>query len=142
MRNIYWLAYLALASLNAIADESEFRCLKSVGLNSSIKLQFNFPTDNENFGYVSYQKGSGKIPVKNTKEESKEISVGRPLEFTREWEEVTSDGTGGKYILVSQGGLIYEFKYIRKKDGKVYSFEEDYQAIAENGCQWSTNSKN
>ncbi|MCX4028468.1 hypothetical protein H0A36_15480 [Endozoicomonas sp. SM1973] len=138
MKNISWLVYLTIvSSLNVIADESEFRCLKSVGLHNSIKLQFNFPMGNEKFGYVSYQKGSGKILVRNTKEETKEISVGRPLEFTNEWEEVTSGGTGGKYILVSQGALIHDFKYIRKKDGKVYSFEEDYQAISENGCQWS-----
>jgi hypothetical protein len=65
------------------------------------------------------------------------VTGGRPSVTEAQWEEITSDGTGGKYVIVSQGARIYEFRYIRKKDGKLFKFEEDIEASTENGCEWS-----
>jgi len=83
-----------------------------------------------------YQKGSGEIRVKRKKEETvREVTGGRPWEFQSVWEEVTSNGNGGQYIITSQGAIISEFKYIRK-DGKVFSFEDDLEASTADGCRW------
>ena len=69
--------------------------------------------------------------------EVQRVRGGRPSEIEAQWEEITSDDTGGKYIIVSQGAQIYEFRYIRKKDGKIFKFEEDLEASTEEGCKWN-----
>ena len=119
-------------------DVNDFRCLKSIGGKTPLRLQFVFNTDKTDVGYVIYKNGSGPIAVKKLKErEVREIPGGRPSVFEAQWEEITSDGTGGKYIIFSQGARIYEFRYIRKKDGKLFKFEEDVEAWTEKGCEWN-----
>ena len=120
------------------ADENDFRCLKSIGVKTPLRLQFVFNTDKPDVGYVIYQNGSRPIAIKKLKErEVRKVPGGRPSVFEAQWEEITSDGTGGKYIFVSQGARIYEFRYIRKKDGKLFKFEEDIEASSEEGCEWN-----
>ena len=121
----------------AAADENDFRCLKSTGLKTPLRLQFVFANDKPDAGYVIYQNGNRPIAVKMIKErEVRRIKGGRPSEIEAQWEEITSDGTGGKYIIVSQGARINEFRYLRKKDGKVFKFEEDVEAWTEKKCEW------
>ncbi len=131
-------ALCAGASSLGAQDENDFRCLKSIGLKSPLRLQFVFRTDKNDLGYVTYQGGSGRIAVKKTKEkELRRVLGGRPSEFETQWQEITSDETGGTYFIISQGALISEFRYIRKKDGKIFRFEEDIDASAEKGCEWN-----
>ncbi|MFA5182696.1 MAG: hypothetical protein WC405_15340 [Syntrophales bacterium] len=119
-------------------DVNDFRCLKSIGGKTPLRLQFVFNTDKPDVGYVIYNNGSGPIAVKMIKErEVRRVKGGGPSEYEAQWEEITSDGTGGKYIVVSQGARIYEFRYIRKKDGKQFKFEEDVESITEKGCKWN-----
>jgi len=123
---------------SVVAYENDFRCFKSIDLKHPLKLQFIFQTDKDKVGSVSYQNGGGAIPVKLKKEkELKRVPGGRPSEFESHWQETTSDGTGGTYVVVSQGALIREFRYIRKKDGKIFQFEEDIEASTERGCDWN-----
>ena len=121
------------------ADENDFRCLKSIGVKTPLRLQFVFQTDKPDVGSVIYQNGSRPIAVKMIKErEVRRVKGGGPSELEAQWEEITSDGTGGKYIFVSQGALISDFRYIRKKDGKLFKFEEDVEAAStEEGCEWN-----
>ena len=122
---------------SVMADEGDYRCLKSVGLKSSIKLQFVFPPDNKDIGKVIYKGGSGSIKVQMLKQkETRKGPSGRPSEFESQWSEINSDGPGGTYIIVTQGAQIYDFKYVRNKDGKIFRFEEDVDAFADNGCEW------
>lgn len=119
------------------AEENDFRCLTSVGLKNPARLQFTFRADKDDLGYVTYQQGSGRIQVRKTKEkEVRRVPGGRPSEFEMTWEEITPDRSGGSYIMVSQGARLYDFRYIRKKDGKVLKFEEDLDAFSEKGCNW------
>jgi hypothetical protein len=119
-------------------DVNDFRCLKSIGVKTPIRLQFVFNTDKPDVGYVIYKNGSGPIAVKKLKErEVREVPGGRPSGFEAQWKEITSDGFSGKYIIFSQGARIYEFRYIRKKDGKLFKFEEDVEAWTEKGCEWN-----
>jgi hypothetical protein len=121
-----------------MADQNDFRCLKSVGLKNTLRVQFVFRSDKDDVGYVIYQNGSKPIPVKRLKEkELKRVPGGRPSEFETQWREITSDGIGGTYIFVSQGARIDNFRYIRK-DGKVFRFVEDIDASTDNGCEWAT----
>ena len=144
MKSLLIKCVLALLLLTnavfAVADENDFRCLKSIGIKTPLRLQFVFQTDKSDVGYVIYQNGSGPIALKVLKErEIRRVQGGRPSEFETQWEEITSGGTGGKYIIVSQGARINEFRYIRKKDGKLFKFEEDVdvEARSEKGCEWN-----
>ncbi len=127
-----------LVASSAMADQNDFRCFKSVGLKNTLRIQFVFPSDNDDVGYVIYKGGSARIPLKRLKEkELKRGPGGRPSEFETQWGEMTSDGTGGTYVYVSQGALIDNFKYLRK-DGKIFKFVEDLDASTDNGCAWAT----
>ena len=138
MKKLTGLIVGALLSSGAIADENDFRCLVSLGLKKIIKLQFDFPAGKQDLGYVTYQNGSGRVPVKKINmKETRIVPGGRPSEYETEWEEIIPDSSGGKYILVSQGARIYEFKYIRKKDGKVFDFKEDLESFSDNSCEWN-----
>jgi hypothetical protein len=129
------LAGLLLASA-AIADENDFRCLKSVGLKSTLRLQFVFQTEKEDVGYVRYQTGSGPVPVKRMQEKVLfRSSGGRPAAVETQWSEITAGGTTGTYAIVSQGARISEVRYLRK-DGKMFRFEEDLDASTDKGCEW------
>jgi hypothetical protein len=130
------LVIVFFAASSAMADQNDFRCLKSVGLKNPLRIQFVFQSDNNDIGYVIYKGGSARIPVKKLKEkELKKIPGGRPSEFETQWREVTSDETGGTYEYISQGALIDNFRYIRK-DGKIFKFVEDLDASTDNGCAW------
>ena len=119
------------------ADMNDFRCFKSIGVKPPLKLQFVFQTDKSDMGYVIYQNGNSPIVVKNVKErEVKKIPGGGPSVIESQWEEVTTDGIGGKYIIVSQGALVSEFQYVRKQDGKIFKFAEDTAVSTDDGCEW------
>ncbi|MCW8127705.1 hypothetical protein [Microbulbifer halophilus] len=120
----------------ALSEEGDFRCFQSVGLEKPLRLQFDFPPGDQKTGYVTYESGSGKIPVENTGMKETRMEPGRPSEFEVEWEEVAANDSGGKYVIVSQGARVYEFKYIRR-DGKLFEFEEDLDSLGENGCAWN-----
>ena len=123
----------------AYANQNDFRCLKSVDQKTPLRVQFVFRTEKPDAGYVIYQNGSGPIPIKKVKaKELRREPGGRPSEFEQRWEEITSGGTGGTYVVVSQGARIYDFRYIRKRDGKIFKFEEDPNASSERGCEWNT----
>jgi len=131
---VLMIGFFAVSS--AMADQNDFRCLKSIGLKNTLRLQFTIQSDKDDVGYVIYQHGRKPIPVKRLKErELKRAPGGRPSEFETQWQEVASDGTGGTYVYVSQGALIDNFRYIRK-DGKIFRFVEDLDASADKSCVW------
>lgn len=138
MNKLFSVLVGVLMCSSVVADENDFRCFKSIDLKYPLKLQFIFQTDKDKVGSVSYQNGSGAIPVKLQKEkELKRVPGGRPSEFESHWQETTSYGTGGTYVVVSQGSQISEFRYIRKQDGKIFQFEEDIEASTGRGCDWN-----
>ncbi|MGD9949850.1 MAG: hypothetical protein AB7U29_15420 [Desulfobulbus sp.] len=138
MNKLIGILSVLLAASSAMADQNDFRCLKSVGLKKSLKIQFIFLSDKDDAGYVIYQGGSAPIPVERLEE--KELNRppgGRPSEFEIQWRETISGGTGGTYVFVSQGAHIDNFRYIRN-DGKIFRFVEDIEASTDNGCEWAT----
>jgi hypothetical protein len=138
MNKLFGVLIAILICTSAAADVNDFRCLKSISVKTPLRLQFVFQTDKPDIGYVIYQNGSRPIAVKIIKErEVRGVPGGRPSVTETQWEEITSGGTGGKYIIVSQGAQIYEFRYLRKKDGKMFKFEEDLEVSTEKGCEWN-----
>lgn len=136
---VFCIALGLLACNMAAAEEGDFRCLKSAGASDPMRLQFTFPTGSSDTGYVAYQKGSGRIQVKQKEEkEMGKAAGGRPSATQSRWEEVTPDGTGGTYVLTTRGALVEDFRYIRKKDGRTFKFEDDPDAAGDKGCRWST----
>ena len=139
MKQISWLAAATgiLLCKPVAADDNDFRCLKSIGLKNPVRLQFTLRADKNDLGYVTYQRGSGRIQVKKISEkELRQVPGGRPSEFEMTWEEITPDGPGGRYVMVIQGARIYDFSYMGKKSGKAMKFEEDLEAFSEKGCNW------
>ncbi len=137
MKKLSGVLFASLLCGNAWAGEDDFRCLVSVGMKNPIRLQFVFPGDNSDIGHVTYQNGSGALPVKRISERTvEEVPGGRPWLFESVWEENAKDGGGGKYVIQTQGARIEEFKYIRKKDGRVFKFEEDPYSTGEEKCEW------
>jgi hypothetical protein len=125
---------------NEWVDEKDFRCFKSIGLKKPLRLQFSFQPYESGEGYVTYQNGSGFIHItKVTEKEAKKIPSDGPSEIEAIWQEDIAEGSGGKYIIKSQGTRVRELKYIRKKDGKIFNFEADLEAEAsgKNGCAWN-----
>lgn len=134
-RLIGFLAGMIMAS-SAMADENDFRCLKSLGLKNTIRLQFVLQTDKDGIGYVKYQAGSGPVPVKRLQEkELRRAPGGGPSAVETQWAETATDGAVGTYTIVSQGARISEVRYVRK-DGKTFRFEEDLDASTDKGCEW------
>lgn len=125
-------------SPGAHAGEEDARCFHSVGQKKFISLEFTFPGDAEKYGYVKYKNGSGTIKVERVSEkELARAPNGRPSLIKSEWKEIINGQSAGKYIVVSQGAVVQEFKYIRKKDGKIFSFEEFLDPEVEYGCSWN-----
>jgi len=136
MKKLFGLLFALLICNVALADDADFRCFKSVGLKNTIRLQFSFPAEDQGLGHVRYVNGSAPIPVKKIGERTvSKVPGGRPWVFEMTWQEVGAQG-GGKYIIVTQGVLIDEFRYVRQKDGKVFRFEDDPDATGKNGCEW------
>ncbi len=61
------LVIVFFAACSAVADQDNFRCYKSVGLKNILRIQFVIQSDNDDAGYVVYEGGSARIPVKRLK---------------------------------------------------------------------------
>jgi hypothetical protein len=115
-------------------DQNEIRCLKSLGPKNPVRLQVEFPSPNQ-LGYITYEHGNRRIPVKQLDMKETEKVSGRPSFYTLKFEEVTPDHSGGIYTLVTQGAMVEDAEY-KRKDGKLFHFEDDTEALGEKGCTW------
>lgn len=137
---LFFLVLLAASALvsAAVAGPDDFRCFKSVGIEPPIRLEIVFPDAHDQAGYVLYAHGSGKIPIVEVASTlAAPMPKDRPGEFVSTFREAAADGPGGVYVMTSQGAVVYDFRYIRKRDGKVFRFAEDVQASGEHGCTWA-----
>lgn len=74
---------------------------------------------------VQYFGQKEKTNIVLLKEEELKRNQDRPSLFQTEWEEVYKGQKTGRYIMVSQGAVIYHFVYLRHSDQKVFFFEQD-----------------
>lgn len=132
------LLLLIVAGPAVWADQDNVRCLRSIGPNAPLRLQLGLSSDSDDRGYVLYQGGSGRIPLKLLKvTELRRVYGGRPSEFETQWVEMPPSGSGGRYVYINQGAIIDDFRYIRK-DGRVFKFVDDPDAYADDRCTWAS----
>lgn len=137
MSKLAWMMIGVLLAAPVLADQNDFRCLKSIGLKKPLRVQVEFAAEKDRAAYVTYENGSGRIPVKQVSEkETRRVPGGRPSEFAVQWQEITPEGAGGKYVFSIQGAIMDDFRYIRK-DGKVFKFEDDPDAYGDERCNWA-----
>jgi len=135
-RGLVVLLLLIVAAPAVWADQDHVRCLRSIGLQSPLRLQLGISSETDDRGYVLYQGGSGRIPVTLLKvTELRRLDGGRPSEFETQWVEMPPSGSGGRYVYINQGAIIDDFRYIRK-DGRVFRFVDDLDAYADDRCTW------
>jgi hypothetical protein len=136
-RRLAILLLLIVAAPAVWADQDTVRCLRSIGLKTPLRLQLGISSETDDRGYVLYQGGSGRIPLKLLKvTELRKVYGGRPSEFETQWVEMPPSGSGGRYIYINQGAIIDDFRYIRK-DGRVFKFVDDPDAYADDRCTWT-----
>lgn len=135
-----WFVLFAASMLApaAMADPDAFRCFESVGVKPPIRLEIVFPGANDQGGYVRYEHGGERIPIVSVATDlAAPMPKDRPGEFVSTFREVAPGGSGGEYVMTSQGAVVYDFRYIRKRDGKVFRFKEDGSASGEDSCTWA-----
>lgn len=116
---------------------NDFRCLTTTDTDKPIRLNFSFPADDQNIGYVQYEKGSKPIAVKRGKEVTLENSAGdRPWLFQTDWKELSKPY--GVYRVVSQGAIIESVEYTAPNKHKSVLFNEDISSENEDGCAWQS----
>ena len=129
------VALVGCAGANAL-EPDQFRCFKSVDQPHPIRLEFVVSDGPQHASYVIYEHGDGRIPLDVLGEKTLAASAqGRPDEIESRWRETGPDG-GGEYVMVSQGAVVSDFRYVRKRDGKTFRFEEDTAASGVHGCTW------
>jgi hypothetical protein len=119
-----------------VAGTPEFRCFESTGRKSPIQLQFDFSEEGKEAGSVTYRKGAGSIPVERISDTTIEAGPeGRPDMVRVVWQERSPQGKGGRYLMDSQGAVVYRMEYLRK-DGKSFAFKEVDEVHGDEACEW------
>lgn len=141
MQKLIAATSLALATLVANAAdrlETDFRCL-SGGPNRSIRLEWRTFTDistSWTVANVRYKNAKAPITLVLKGEEATEKPEGRPWEFTSTWVEVIDGKITGEYEIVSQGAIVYSFRYKNRRNGRTIDFTDDNDAYQEDHCAW------
>lgn len=122
-------------SLPSMAHASETVGCFSAG-KTNVKF-FQMTQDGLNIGYVKYEYSKTAIPLFFVKSEEEENSVGRPLSFTTDWNEILNGKINGYYTVMSQGARFYQFDYKSLK-GRVTKFSENLKAYNDehSDCVW------
>lgn len=115
-------------------EPDDFRCFKSTDVQPPIRLELVLADGPDHDSYVVYEHGHGRIALKQFEEKEIAAAGDRPGEFRMRWHEAGADG--GEYVMTSQGARVSDFRYVRKRDGKVFRFEEDLAASGQHGCDW------
>jgi hypothetical protein len=128
---------LTVAAPAVSADQDNVRCLRSIGENPLLRIQFGLKSDSDSRAYVLYQGSRGPIPLTLLKvTELRRVDGGRPSEFETQWIETPSTRRAGRYVYTNQGTLIDDFHYIRK-DGRIFKFVDDSDVLDAGRCTWA-----
>jgi hypothetical protein len=85
-RHLALLLLLMVAVPPVSADQDNVRCLRSIGVQPLLRIQFGLASDSDSIGYVRYQGSPGPIPLTLLKvTELIRVDGGRPSEFETQW---------------------------------------------------------
>lgn len=127
---------LVVCGRAAAITPDDFRCFRSVDQRRVIRLEFIVAEGPHHDSFVVYEHGTGKIPVDLIDQHEIAAAGDRPGEFVSRWRGRGPDGTGGDYVMTSQGAIVSGFSYVRKRDGKIVRFAVDDAAAGADGCDW------
>jgi hypothetical protein len=131
------LLLLIVAGPPVSAGQDNVRCLRSIGVNPLLRIQFGLPSNSDSSGYVLYQGSRGPIPLKLLKvTELRRVDGGRPSEFETQWMEATAPRSAGRYVYTNEGAMIDDFHYIRN-DGRIVQFVDDSDVLEAGRCSWA-----
>jgi hypothetical protein len=133
-RNIFALSLMVLACV-ANAENLNWTCFVSTDEAKPIHLAFAFVDGENTDAVVRYKKGSGHIVLKQKSVQEVEMAEGRPFERTYEYVEKMGGKEGGKYTIVVQGAIFYEFRYVSRSREKPYKFVVDTRLNGQLGCK-------
>lgn len=81
-RCLAFLLLLIVAAPPVSADQDNVRCLRSIGVQPLLRIQYGLDATNDSSGSVLYQGRQGAIPLKLLKvTELRRGAGGRPSEF-------------------------------------------------------------
>lgn len=136
-RHLAVLLLLIVAAPAVWADQDNVRCLRSIGVQPLLRIQFGLDSTNDSSGHVLYQGRQGAIPLKLLKvTELRRGAGGRPSEFETQWMEATAPRLSGRYVYTHEGAMIDDFHYIRN-DGRIVQFVDDSDALEAGRCSWA-----
>jgi hypothetical protein len=92
-------------------------------LSEHINLKFIENSEDINSAFVQYQGQDKLIPVTLISNIEQRKNEGYVSLIQHVYEE---DNGNGKYVMLFQGAVIYNFIYIRYSDNTVFFFENDY----------------
>ncbi len=136
-RGMAVLLFLIATALPVRADQDNVRCLRSIGVEPLLRIQFGLKSDSDSSAYVLYQGSRGPIPLKLLKvTELRRAEGGRPSEFETQWIEATATEAAGRYLYTNEGTLLDDFQYIRR-DGRIVRFVDDADVLEVGRCSWA-----
>jgi hypothetical protein len=137
-RRLAILLLLIIAAPAVWADQDNVRCLRSIGVQPLLRIQFGLDSTNDSSGHVLYQGCQGVVPLKLLKvTELRRADGGRPSEIEIQWIKVTTTPSAGRYLYTNEGALIDDFHYIRS-DGRVFKSVDDSDGLDAGRCTWTT----
>lgn len=129
------LLAMAVCGRAGALEPDQFRCFRSIDQPHAIRLEFVVSDGPQHASYAIYEHGKGRIQLDFMGQKTLAGGQGRPDEIESRWREAGPDADG-EYVMVSQGAIVSGFRYVRKRDGKMFHFEEDTRAAGAHGCTW------
>ncbi len=136
-RGVAVLLFLIAAAPPVRADQDNVRCLRSIGVQPLLRIQFGLKSTSDSSASVLYEGGRGPIPLKLLKvTELRRAEGGRPSEFETQWIEAIAPQAAGRYLYTNEGALIDDFQHIRR-DGRIIRFVDDADVLDVGRCTWA-----
>ena len=131
---IFALVFPLVISHSALSQTLCFESDQNHG--KVIQLRMKISPGSES-ALVRYRGQSKDLPLIFTSEKSNSPrNAPPPIVVTSYWSEYANGLRTGEYRLTTQGAVVGDLIYIRKKDGKKFSFSDDMNAYAVDGCDW------
>lgn len=93
------MEFLRNPRVAVLADQDSVRCLRSIGVQPLLRIQFGLKSASDSSTCVLYDGGRGPNPLKLLKvTELRGAEGGRPSEFETRWIEAMAPQAAGPYL--------------------------------------------
>ena len=141
MRATTFISLVLFSNYAAAQVNADVLCFTSDGnrpLRFELRTYYDLTTKWSG-GYVKYEKSKNSISIVVHQTREDLTASDAPSSGTTNWVEVWNGQVSGSYEMESQGVQLISMTYIRRKDGKRFSFHLDSNVPSslEKGCSWS-----